>query len=295
MARMAFLRNTSPPLRLWAAGEVFIVFVACLSVYTMYRSWALTAPFFGASSAVAQNTYWKGYGGDKKAWQWTGQDTTAGFFLNETRGALEAMQRTFWNGSYWPSTIQWIGALTDTIVASTERTFIHGLHHYSGDAPSRASASAIEQDILKYYSQIRAYYDSEDTIQIFGSAYDDAQWVVLEWLEVIRFLDSFEAYSGSGLGADDVGKYAHRARIFYNIVQDEFDTSLCQGGLTWNPALETYKNAITNVSRGWPGTLRRCALLTNGRNCSSRVRLQCIFTSQETQILTHIHTQTTQL
>lgn len=48
------------------------------------------------------------------------------------------------------------------------------------------------------------------------------------------------------MGQEDIAKFAHRAHIFYNIVQNEFNTSLCGGGLTWNPALAVYKNAITN-------------------------------------------------
>ena len=34
--------------------------------------------------------------------------------------------------------------------------------------------------------------------------------------------------------------------MFYNVVQDKFDETLCGGGLTWDPALSVYKNAITN-------------------------------------------------
>ena len=138
------------------------------------------------------------------------------------------MQATFWNGTYWPSTIQWIGALIDTIVASSERTFVDGVQIYGEDVKVQ-----LESDIRNYYSQIQAYYDTEDTIQIFDAAYDDAQWVVMEWLEVIRFINQYEAYSQSGLGIDDISAYAHRAHIFYNIVQDRFDTSQCEGGLTW--------------------------------------------------------------
>lgn len=146
-----------------------------------------------------------------------------------------------------PTTIQWIGAVLNTLVASAEETFTDALIEYNGTVPgTQTSAASIQAEIQKYYTEIEAYYGGEDTIQIFGAAYDDAQWVVLEWLEVLRFIQEYDAYSKSGLGQDDIAKYAHRAHIFYNIVQNQFDMTLCGGGLTWNPALATYKNAITN-------------------------------------------------
>lgn len=85
---------------------------------------------------------------------------------------------------------------------------------------------------------------------------------MLEWLEAIKFINQYDAYSKSTYGQEDIAEFAHRAHIFYNIVQDEYNTSLCGGGITWNPALATYKNAITNelfVSSSvamylyWPG------------------------------------------
>jgi len=72
------------------------------------------------------------------------------------------------------------------------------------------------------------------------------QWVVLEWLEAIKFISQYGSYAMSDLGQADIARFAHRAHIFYNIVQNQFDTSLCGGGITWNPALAPYKNAITN-------------------------------------------------
>ncbi|KAF2206398.1 glycoside hydrolase family 76 protein [Cercospora zeae-maydis SCOH1-5] len=202
---------------------------------------SLVRPIAFSSSAAVQTTFWDGYRGDDVGWRYTGPDPSADFWFNETQDALATMQAKFWNGTYWPGTLQWIGALVDTIVASTERTFVYGLQVYGGDIKAQ-----LESDIRNYYTQIQAYYDNEDTIQIFDAAYDDAQWVVMEWLEVIRFIQQYDAYSQSGLGIDDISAYAHRAHIFYNIVQNEFNTSQCGGGLTWNPALETYKNAITN-------------------------------------------------
>ncbi|KAK5119260.1 hypothetical protein LTR85_007874 [Meristemomyces frigidus] len=154
---------------------------------------------------------------------------------------------TFWNGTYWPKTIQWIGAFLNTLVAASDRSLTNALEEYHGDvAGTHSSLKSIQAEIAKYFSDIEAYYGDEDVIQIFGAAYDDAQWVVLEWLEAIRFINQYDGYAQSLLGQADVARFAHRAHIFYNIVQNQFDTSLCGGGITWNPALAPYKNAITN-------------------------------------------------
>jgi hypothetical protein len=232
---------------LWVASEALIIFIACLSFYNMYRLWFLSPSLAGFTSGAAQSIFWNGYGGDEPAWQYTGPDTTGGYWLDQTQDALRTMQSTYWNGTCWPSILQWQEALIDTTVASTERTFVAALLDDEDDvSASQTSATQLESDIEDYYSQMRAYFANEDTIQIFDAAYDDAQWVVLEWLEVIRFIHRYQSYSQSGLGADDVAMYSHRVHIFYNIVQDKFNTSQCDGGITWNPTLETYKNAITN-------------------------------------------------
>lgn len=171
-----------------------------------------------------------------------------GYWFRELESTLSVMQSSrFWNGTSWPSTIQWIGAVLNTLVISSEISFTNALKEYNGDVPgANTSLASIQAEIQKYASDIEAYYDNEDVIQIFGAAYDDAQWVVLEWLEAIKFINQDDDYAASDLGQADIARFAHRAHIFYNIVQNQFDTSLCEGGLTWNPALAPYKNAITN-------------------------------------------------
>lgn len=179
-------------------------------------------------------------------WQWAGPHQDAGYWFDEFQDTLATMQSpTFWNGTYWPATIQWIGAFLNTLVAASDRSLANTLEDYNESA--HTSPTSIHAEIQKYFSDIEAYYSAEDVIQIFGAAYDDAQWVVLEWLEAINFINQYAAaYAPSSLGQADLARFAHRAHIFYNIVQNQFDTSLCGGGLTWNPALAPYKNAITN-------------------------------------------------
>lgn len=116
----------------------------------------------------------------------------------------------------------------------------------SSNVSAASTSSKVQADIQNYYAQTQSYFEAEDTIQIFDAAYDDAQWVVLEWLEAINFVNQHDSLARSDLGQADVAMYAHRAHIFYNIVQDKFNTTLCAGGIDWNPKLEPYKNAITN-------------------------------------------------
>lgn len=235
-------------IRLWATVEFLCLFITLLAVLSMLyqTSIAIGATFLSAAwpASAQDNPFWEGYHGESSPWQWGGPDQSQEYFLNQTQDALSTMQATFWNGSYWPSTIQWIGALIDNIMISTQETFTSSLE--SSNAGAMYKAPDISADIQHYYAQTQAYFDAEDTIQIFGAAYDDAQWVVLEWVEAIKFINQFDAISSSDIGQSDIAKYAHRAHIFYNIVQDKFNTTLCEGGIDWNPALAPYKNAITN-------------------------------------------------
>lgn len=239
-----------PRRRRWRFLLVPIALVAF--VYMMACWWSLQAFAAGlaltsaaasgdiAGSDIANGDY-------SKPWQNPGSHGDIGYWFNEFEDVLSTMQNTYWNGTYWPTTIQWIGAVLDTLLASSDRSLLEALERYDGRVPgTKTTAASISSDIRKYYSEVEAYYVGEDTNQIFDAAYDDAQWVVLEWLEAIKFVNEFDAYATSDYGQQDIARFAHRAHIFYNIVQDQFDTSLCGGGLTWNPALATYKNAITN-------------------------------------------------
>lgn len=170
-----------------------------------------------------------------------------GYYFTQAQDILRTMQATYWNATYWPTSSQWIGAFLGTLLAASDRSLTNALVEYNGQVPKTSSnADTVNFDISVYYNEINAYYDDEDTNQIFGAAFDDAQWVVLEWLEVIKFISSYDAFTNSDFGQADIAKFAHRAHIFYNIVQNQFDTSLCGGGLTWDPKVLTYKNAITN-------------------------------------------------
>jgi hypothetical protein len=75
-------------------------------------------------------------------------------------------------------------------------------------------------------------------------------WVVLEWLESLQFIKS---HANSHYASGDewhaqqfTPAFAHRARVFYELAEKGWDWRLCGGGMTWNPRLLPYKNAITN-------------------------------------------------
>jgi hypothetical protein len=115
-----------------------------------------------------------------------------------------------------------------------------------------AEGQRIENEINKYFSQAVSYYFGEDAFSIRNQAYDDMLWVVLGWLENIRFIDLHtDAHypnqgSHSWYGKQFNAAFAHRARIFYNLANKGWDTHDCGGGMIWNPRLLPYKNAITN-------------------------------------------------
>lgn len=111
-------------------------------------------------------------------------------------------------------------------------------------------------------------------------------WVVLGWLESMKFIkthsrlydslaipDSNEEQHELWHGNQFVSGYAHRARVFYDLAARGYDSKYCGGGMTWNPFLGPYKNAITNelfiaASAGmylyFPGDNNTSPLVANG-------------------------------
>ncbi|KAK4959666.1 hypothetical protein LTR66_012990 [Elasticomyces elasticus] len=188
-------------------------------------------------------------------------DTQAWCPLSELQDALEVMQSRFfevWVGT-WPTSIDWTGAVINTYLSATLTTLSSSLetalrHARHGEADQTVR---IENEINRYFSQSVAYYFGENAFSIRNQAYDDMLWVVLDWLESIKFIRRHarlhEDYTAHGedryrpwYGSQFVSSFSHRARIFYDIASRGWDTSLCGGGMTWNPALKPYKNAITN-------------------------------------------------
>ena len=177
-------------------------------------------------------------------------------------GALDVMQSQFfevWQGT-WPSSIDWTGAVLGTYISAALITLSSSENYMmSSDGVGGDKALASENLINKYFSHLTAYYFGQDAFSLRNEANDDMLWVVLGWLEGIKFIKTHSTlHYQSGLSANAgyesytwygtqfIPSLAHRARVFYDIASQGWDTSLCGGGMIWNPYLRPYKNAITN-------------------------------------------------
>ncbi|KKZ66072.1 hypothetical protein EMCG_08185 [[Emmonsia] crescens] len=192
--------------------------------------------------------------------------------LKKLLNALDVMQSSYfetWQGT-WPSSIDWTAAVLATHVSATLSSLSTNLHNVLDDGQSAAAggcdtpishpfdALAYENLINHYFLQLSTFYFGEDAFSVRMQAYDDMLWVVLEWLENIKFqnMHSTLHYSSyfqvndslrsSWYGTQFSKPAAHRARLFYDLASQGWDVSLCSGGMVWSPYLEPYKNAITN-------------------------------------------------
>ena len=186
--------------------------------------------------------------------------------LEDLHGALETLQTRFfevWLGT-WPDAIDWTAAVMGTHVSDGLTSLTKSLAYLlpPDDASSvekiASRAQAVENEINKYFSQSVAYYFGENAFAIRTQAYDDMIWVVLGWLESVKFIDihvdrhypdvvqSTVIQQSPWYGYQFKSSFAHRARVFYEIASKGWDTTLCSGGMVWNPNLAPYKNAITN-------------------------------------------------
>ncbi|KAF2090399.1 glycoside hydrolase family 76 protein [Saccharata proteae CBS 121410] len=187
--------------------------------------------------------------------------------LEELHSALQTMQNHYfelWLG-IWPSAIDWTAAVMSTFTSATLHSLTRSLDYIiPGNSETTLEGQRIENEINKYFSHTTAYYFGEDAFGIRMQAYDDMLWVVLGWLENIRFINMHadlhyrpsrtekDGRQGDGekeeawYGKQFEASFAHRAHIFYDIASKGWDDKLCGGGMTWNPNLTPYKNAITN-------------------------------------------------
>lgn len=148
--------------------------------------------------------------------------------------ALEVMQSQYWSSNTWPTGIDWTSAVTSTHVsAALNEMALYG-------------ASTYNNDISTYFSNIVSFYSGENEASLRTQKFDDQQWVVLEWLEAIKFVDVYSSIDSTFDGQQYVADFAHRARVFWDLASKGYDTTLCGGGMVWTDQLTPYKNAITN-------------------------------------------------
>ncbi|KAH6639546.1 glycosyl hydrolase-like protein [Boeremia exigua] len=182
--------------------------------------------------------------------------------LQDLHNGLETMQSSYfsiWLGKY-TTAIDWTAAVMATHVSATLASLSRSLTYtmpgtFDKSKNLDVEAQMVENEINKYFGQILTYYFGEDHFAIRMQAYDDILWVVLGWLESVQFIKSHSA--GHYASEDDsripewharqfIPAFAHRARVFYELAEKGWDWRLCGGGMTWNPRLLPYKNAITN-------------------------------------------------
>ena len=165
--------------------------------------------------------------------------------------AIDVMQSEYfelWAGT-WPSSIDWTAAVLGTHVSATLTTIVSTFDYSNTWCVDMLEW---ENTINRYFSHLTAFYFGENAFSLRNQAYDDMLWVVLGWLENVKFSTHYSRTYWENQKATDwygtqlKGPAAHRARIFYEIAAHGWDKSLCGGGMTWNPALEPYKNSITN-------------------------------------------------
>ncbi|KAF2013982.1 glycoside hydrolase family 76 protein [Aaosphaeria arxii CBS 175.79] len=185
--------------------------------------------------------------------------------LQELHSALSTLQNeyfTLWLGT-WTNAIDWTAAVMGTHLSASLYSLSHSLSYtlpgtFSKNRKLDVEAQMVENQINKYFAQSSAFFFGEDHFSIRMQAYDDMLWVVLGWLDSIRFISEHSelhypaTMNGAGDGESDwhgsqfIPAFAHRARVFYELAEQGWDWYLCGGGMTWNPRLLPYKNAITN-------------------------------------------------
>ena len=155
--------------------------------------------------------------------------------------SLETMQSQYfqlWQGT-WPLSIDWTAAVLGTYLAAALSSLSLSVEY--------AAEAEMENLINKYFSQVVSFYFGQDSFSLRTQAYDDMLWVVLGWIESIRFVKLHSSVRDTGwYGTQFIPAFAHRARVFYDLASRGWDTELCGGGMIWSPYLRPYKNAITN-------------------------------------------------
>ncbi|KAK3336232.1 hypothetical protein B0T19DRAFT_33357 [Cercophora scortea] len=185
----------------------------------------------------------------------------------DTYAALRVLQDSYyeaWVGT-WPSAIDWTAAVIGTHVTGALQSLSEGLELIRAKTEASEYWNK-ENTISRYFTQLVGFYFGQDAFSLRNQAFDDMLWVVLGWLDTIRFIKSHDTSHSFSIsrapgpiksapgaprneswhGSLWSPAFAHRARIFWELSETGWDTKLCGGGMNWNPRLLPYKNAITN-------------------------------------------------
>ncbi|KAK6214089.1 hypothetical protein LQW54_004691 [Pestalotiopsis sp. IQ-011] len=268
---MAFYKTFSP-LRLLTSSLAFYTLLLPVGASaiaregdcSVYSSQGHSCPQLNTQSFISESISKKGNGEHSPKPE---SDTLAE--LVQGIGVMQNDYFTAWLGT-WPTSIDWTGAVMGTHVSGTLRTFSTALGTVQSSSDPVEDWKLKENLIDDYFTQIVSYYFGENDFEIRLEAFDDILWVVLGWLEAVRFIDEHSALhyrletqkaASQNKSQESIGAllrnqtyhgnlwipaFAHRARVFWDLASKGWDTKLCGGGMTWNPRLLPYKNAITN-------------------------------------------------
>lgn len=212
--------------------------------------------------------------------------------LDTLLDAMDVMQSRYFDVGIgiWPAANDWIAAILGTHVSATLSTLISSIDFTS---PTTYAETLVWDNLInRYFSHTSIFYFGENALSLRQQANDDMLWVVLGWLENIKLIDLYSSIrsdlastggekppSESWYGRQFKPSAAHRAHIFYDLASRGWDTSLCDGGMVWNPHLQPYKNSITNelfisASMGmylyFPGDDNDSPFLTSSRSGANR-------------------------
>ncbi|RFU81634.1 glycoside hydrolase family 76 [Trichoderma arundinaceum] len=189
--------------------------------------------------------------------------------LEDAYSALAVLQNEYYQigRGTWPSAIDWTAAVTETVVSGMLSTLTKSL---SLIVPGTTPRVQQEQEnlISSVYDQVIGYLFEQDIVAIRDEAFDDILWVVLGWIEATNFARAHDRlhFHQTNRNLNDtlptdvhvaleslpwrgtawISSFQSRAQTFWLLGSQGWDTTLCHGGMIWNPRLEPYKNAITN-------------------------------------------------
>ncbi|EFE40966.1 glycosyl hydrolase, putative [Trichophyton verrucosum HKI 0517] len=220
------------------------------------------APFIGTepkANVESSENDQEPFPGDASQFPWPHTSKTLRTML-ETLHVMQSEYFSLWQAT-WPTGIDWTKAVVNTHILSA-LSLLSSTLGFTVDEPWSGcydeAAMSTENLISYYFQQTSAFWHGENFFGIRLQAYDDMLWVVLEWLESIKFQNlhselHFGRHPNSKLtphhswhGTQYRAPAAHRARVFYDLAVRGWDTQLCGGGMIWSPWLTPYKNAITN-------------------------------------------------
>ncbi|KAL5343292.1 hypothetical protein BJX70DRAFT_353652 [Aspergillus crustosus] len=193
--------------------------------------------------------------------------------LRDLIDAIDVMQDSWfvlWEGT-WPTGNDWTRAVHGTHVSgtlaalttTTDDELLESLFTDDSDDDEEEgegdritqNSLALENLVSHFFAHVSAFYFGENAFALRNQAFDDMLWVVLGWMENLKFQTLHSDLHYGGAASEDGQPWhgtqfktpaAHRVRIFYELASEGWDTKLCGGGMIWNPYLGPYKNAITN-------------------------------------------------